>query len=129
MSEKSRVILYKPLRDKIEQMDVYSFEEEKNKKLEEMKKNGQISPDQDLIEHKDVSETKGIRKNTLSMSIDELIDEQINIEVQSQKEQAKKEFKKKKAKKNMKLFNIFTWCLCGVIILAFIVVIIILLVR
>ncbi len=130
MSEKSRVILYENLRKQIAAMEDYSFEERKKKRLEEKKNLESISDvdNESIQKSKEEMKINGIKKNTLSMSIDELIDEQIAIESQSQKEQAKKEFKKK-THKNGKLLNIITWVICGVILLVFIVLIVVLLIR
>lgn len=130
MSEKSRVILYENLRKQIAAMEDYSFEERKKKRIEEKKNLQEPSFDDEKNYNKTQEEIKsnGIKKNTLSMSIDELIDEQIAIESQSHKEQAKKEFKKK-THKNGKLLNIITWVICGVILLVFIVLIVVLLIR
>lgn len=129
--EKKRVILYADLRKKISNMEVYSFDEKKKKRLEEMKKPGHLSvshPEADF-DRKDGNQTKGIQKNSLSMSIDELIDEQISIEDQSEKKNAKREFRKKKEKHRPRFLNTLIWCLCGAVVLVFVILIIYLLIR
>ena len=131
MSEKSRVVLYEELRKRISDMEVYSFENEK-KQTDGKKSNGHLSLGEDkssVVEPSKGDSIKGIQKNTLSMSIDDLIDEQNNLEDQTQKKLAKKEFHRKKERKRFSVANLLIWILCAVAVLVFVIIIIVLLLR
>lgn len=113
-------------------MEVYSFENGKKKQNDETKANGHLSlgsGKKEQIESSDGDSINGIQKNTLSMSIDELIDEQDSLQNQTQKKMVNKEFHKKKEKKRFSRINLTIWILCGVAALVFVILIIALLFR
>lgn len=75
MNHKSRIEEYKKLREEIENIDVYSFDDPQKYPI---KKNENIVEIHDLDEKDEYPEEKKIekdhiKKNTLSLSIDELI--------------------------------------------------------
>lgn len=91
METKSRVEKYEKLRRKISNMDVYSFEEQ-----EDVAKN--LPPVSDA---KDVSKPEeeipsGVKKNTLSLSLDQLIASNENYQEGQEKKKTKALYKKKK---------------------------------
>lgn len=132
MSEKSRVVLYEELRKRISDMEVYSFENGKKKQTDEKKANGHLSlgnRKSEIIDSTDSDSIKGIQKNTLSMSIDELIEEQDSLQDQANKKMVNKEFHKKKEKKRFSVINLMIWILCAIAALVFVILIIVLLFR
>ncbi len=108
MENKSRVIKYESLRKKIQNMDVYSFEEtpEVARHIPEVK---ETFPEDDA---KLNSET--IKKNTLSVSLDQLIKANDDYKEEKEKEETKKSYRKKekeRKKKEKKRFAIKFWML------------------
>lgn len=89
MSDKKRVVLYADLRKKISNMDVYSFEE-----TDSYRKNiPQVSSDSD--EEKESTSSPVIKRNTLSLSIEDLIKENENYEANKKKNENVEKIKQK----------------------------------
>lgn len=100
MENKSRVLKYQELRKKISNMDVYSFQE-----TDEVRKHlPPVSHDGEKEEETDESSAP-IRKNTLSVSLDELIRTNEEQDEQKEKEKTKALYqeKKKEGKKDRHL--------------------------
>ena len=92
MENRSRVERYKDLRRKIENMDRYSFAETATSKRN-LPQHGSLETS---------NKNKGITKNTLNMSIEELIHEN---DVYAE-EQKKKEIKEKNRQEKRKTFHL-----------------------
>lgn len=108
MENKSRVIKYESLRKKIQNMDVYSFEE-----TPEVAKNIPEVKDFSGSDGKDMT-NESIKKNTLSLSLDELIKANDSYEEEKEKEETKKAFKRKeksRKKQEKKRITIKFWML------------------
>ena len=95
MNHKSRIEEYKKLREEIENIDVYSFDDPKKYPI---KKNENIVEIHDLDEKDEYPEEKKIekdhiKKNTLSLSIDELIRRHEAYTETLQKEEIEKKLK------------------------------------
>jgi ATP-dependent Zn protease len=119
MENKSRVIKYENLRKQIANMDVYSFED-----TDEVKKNiPDVTPDEDT---KEVILTEGVKKNTLSMSLDQLIKSNESYHEELKKEETKKIYKKKKkelkkAKKHSTAFHIWVFLIPVILLLGVVI--------
>lgn len=141
MNEKSRVILYASLRKKISNMDVYSFSEtptvSKNlpKSAPRMSHLSTDTPIPKGLPEKPAPEeprNPGIRKNTLSLSIDELIKENDTYDSKNQEKATKKEFlKKQKSGKPQRkdIINRIIWVSIALIVICLLALIIVVLVR
>ena len=108
MENKSRVIKYESLRKKIQNMDVYSFEE-----TPDVAKNIPEVKDISGSDEKDMT-NESIKKNTLSLSLDELIKANDSYEEEKEKEETKKAFKRKeknRKKQEKKRITIKFWML------------------
>lgn len=90
MEKKSRVIKYQSLRKKISNMDVYSFVEQ-----EDVAKNlppvSHLSPEENPLP----PSSDGIKKNTLSVTLDELIASHESYFQESEKKEMKERYKQK----------------------------------
>ena len=86
--DKSRVILYAKLRKKIENMDAYSFSESDVVR----KHSPQYKPSS--VEIQDDTFKPKIKKNTLSLTIDELIKEHEQYNSKEQQKEIKRRFSK-----------------------------------
>lgn len=91
METKSRVERYEKLRKKISNMDVYSFEEQ-----EEVAKN--LPPVSDASQSSETIDepSSEVKKNTLSLSLDQLIASNENYQEGKEKKKTKALYKKKK---------------------------------
>lgn len=148
MNDKSRVVKYADLRKKISNIDVYSFEESKDvgkniptpvnmnhkKATAEFTKITEKPETEVILQEKNLKASKsGIKKNTLSMSIDELIKEYDTYDSTSQKKDAKARYHKKvKEEKNAShkgpSLKAWIWVSIGLIIIALIVAIILIII-
>lgn len=118
MENKSRVIKYESLRKKISNMDSYSFEE-----TPEVVEN--IPEVKDTFSQKNKSSSSGVKKNTLSLSLDELMKENASYHEQKENIESKKIYKKKekeRKKKEKERFTVKLWMLFVPIILVLCVV-------
>lgn len=86
MENKSRVIKYQELRNKISQMEVYSFTQQ-----EELGKNEPIFEDE--TSHRKL---EGVKKNTLSVSLDELMAQKDSLQEEKEKKETKQLYREKK---------------------------------
>ncbi len=89
MENKSRVIKYADLRKQISNMDVYSFEDTSTTK-KKLPESSAHSANSQMIEKKNVD---GIKRNTLSLSIDELVKEHESYDSNSQRKETKHRYK------------------------------------
>lgn len=125
MEEKSRVIKYADLRQKISHMDAYSFEETPLKTESTSKKNAHISP---AKKRTDTAEGEGIKRNTLSFTIDELVKESETYNSANQKKETKKRFKAKQKGKRKPLLTFsgatVAWIIIAILILTLLVLLI-----
>ena len=94
MENKSRVLKYQELRDKISKMDVYSFEQQEQLGKEEVI---------DSFPRSKKKKDNGIKKNTLSISLDELMAEKENSQAEKEKKEVRKLYKEKKNKEQKHL--------------------------
>lgn len=119
MASKSRVILYAELRKKISDINQYSFDAKKAP-IEEKK----VETEQESKEETK-SENSGIKSNTFSMSIDELIKEHNRYDSKTQEKETQTRYhqKKKENKKNKRLSpsTIIIWSSIAVVIVVFFV--------
>lgn len=88
MENKSRVLKYQELRDKIAKMDVYSFAQQ-----DELGKEEVIDPPHPRFKKK---KDNGVKKNTLSISLDELMAEKEDSQAEKEKKETKKLYREKK---------------------------------
>lgn len=105
MENKSRVILYKELRDKIANRDTYSFEETKTRK-----KHFPSSLPKTKEEKKEPSSnTPVVTTSTLSLSVEELRKAKDELDKKQMEEETKKLYleKHKKEKKEKTLKRVF----------------------
>lgn len=100
--EKSRVLKYADLRTKISRMDVYSFTETKTTRKNLPKHNLAGSPASLETPSESLSDPK-IKKNTLSLTIDELLNEKSDRKKETSKKLARKEARKKKRAGRVKI--------------------------
>ncbi len=108
MEKKSRVIKYQSLRKKISNMDVYSFVEQ-----EDVAKN--LPPVNHLAsEENPLPSSDGIKKNTLSVTLDELIASHENYSQESEKKEIKERYKQKQKERKKKEH---TWTQGGILLL------------
>lgn len=131
MNHKYRIEEYKKLREEIENIDVYSFDDPKKYPI---KKNENIVEIHDLDEKDEYPEEKKIekdhiKKNTLSLSIDELIRRHEAYTETLQKEEIEKKLKENKERKKLNnKFNIslrtFVWAFCIIIVVVVIIIIV-----
>ena len=91
METKSRVEKYEKLRRKISNMDVYSFEEQ-----EDVAKNLPPVSDASDVSEPEEEIPSGVKKNTLSLSLDQLIASNENYHEGQEKKKTKALYKKKK---------------------------------
>ncbi len=89
MENKSRVIKYADLRKQISNMDVYSFEDTPTTK-KKLPESSAHSTNSQVVEKK---YTDGIKRNTLSLSIDELVKEHEAYDSNSQRRETKHRYK------------------------------------
>lgn len=89
MENKSRVVKYESLRKKIANMDVYSFDE-----TDEVAKNLPKSSSRKTSE--EVNEDPPIKKNTLSLSIDQLIEANEAYDQEVKKKETESLYQEKK---------------------------------
>lgn len=87
MENKSRVLKYQELRDKISKMDVYSFAQQ-----DELGKEEVI----DLHPRFKKKKENGVKKNTLSISLDELMADKEESQAEKEKKETKRLYKEKK---------------------------------
>lgn len=87
MENKSRVLKYQELRDKISKMDVYSFAQQ-----DELGKEEVI----DLHPRFKKKKENGVKKNTLSISLDELMADKKESQAEKEKKETKRLYKEKK---------------------------------
>ncbi|HBD05959.1 MAG TPA: hypothetical protein DCY93_00920 [Firmicutes bacterium] len=130
MSGKTRVEEYKKLREEIENIDMYSFDDPK--KMPPVTKKEVLLPVHNIDDYDDdfpVSvdekmESDHIKKNTLSMTIDEIIQQHNAYKDKVQKKELDEKVKEKNAK-NKKTFDLKTilWIVIGAIVVVFIVII------
>ncbi len=130
MSGKSRVEEYKKLREEIENIDVYSFDDPK--KMPPVTKKETIVPVHNLDDYdddfpisvNDSMENDHIKKNTLSMTIDEIIQQHNAYKDRVQKKELDEKVKEKNAK-NKKAFDLkmVLWIVIAAIVAVFIVII------
>ncbi|MFA6861028.1 MAG: hypothetical protein WCR56_01415 [Bacilli bacterium] len=145
--QKCRVVRYADLRKKISNMDVYSFQESQSQKrnlpsskpVHQKASEASITNDvtnyvPGVVNKGDNNVNKdGIKRNTLSLSIDELIKEYDTYDSTTQKKEAKAKYQKKvkeEKKSHHQGFSLATlvWALIGLImagIVALIVLVII----
>ena len=118
MEEKSRVIFYAKLRKKIENIDSYSFSDsEAIKKHLPTKKKKQNNNDE-IIE--DLFKPK-IKKNTLSLTIDELIKEKNDYNDKKRHKEINKKFSQRvRERKGNNTNNSLIWFIIVLLILGFI---------
>ncbi len=130
MSSKSRVILYAELRKKISDIDTYSFDNHALSMAEEEKTKEESVPSETEV-LKPENPDEGIKRNTFSMSIDELIKEHnlYDTKTQEKKTQARIQKIKKEKRHNGKppIFRIVLWSSIGLILLVFITLLILIL--
>lgn len=91
MENRSRVERYKDLRKKIENMDVYSFAETSTQKRN-LPQHASHEDGQEMAE----KTPKGITKNTLNMSIEQLIKEHDSYTQEQQKKAIKDKYREKR---------------------------------
>ena len=125
MNHKSRIEEYKKLREEIENIDVYSFDDPKKYPI---KKNENIVEIHDLDELWQKFLWIRQRKNTLSLSIDELIRRHEAYTETLQKEEIEKKLKENKERKKLNnKFNIslrtFVWAFCIIIVVVIIIIV------
>ena len=127
MQEKSRVILYAELRKKISCIDNYSFASENPKEN-----------DDKAIEHDEIpvsspNENNVIKRNTLSISIDELIKERDRYDSIAQEKETRKRYhdkkKEEKIKKKISASKVIIWSSISVVVIAFVVLLTLLLLE
>lgn len=131
MSSKSRVILYAELRKKISDIDTYSFDNHALSMAEEEKAVAEdCLPDEKEIPKPERSD-EGIKRNTFSMSIDELIKEHnlYDTKTQEKETQAKIQKMKKEKRHSSKppVFRIVLWSSIGLVLVVFITLLILIL--
>ena len=105
MENKSRVILYKELRDKIANRDTYSFEETKTRK----KQLPSSLPKTKEEKKEPSSNTPVVTTSTLSLSVEELRKAKDELDKKQMEEETKKLYleKHKKEKKEKTLKRVF----------------------
>lgn len=128
MNDKSRVVRYADLRKKISNMDVYSFEDSETtrKNLPPTTMNhayGSLEND-----NPQVTDQNGIKRNTLSLSIDELIKEHDTYDSEAQRKEAKERYHRKKREERSRTRHGFSlkalaWVLIVLTTLALVVLI------
>lgn len=138
MSGKTRVEEYKSLRDQIENIDVYSFDD--HAKIQTRRETEPLIPVHDIYDDDDDDETlpledtsytteDHIKKNTLSLSIDELIKQhEAYTEALEKNEIDKKVRDKKSTSINSKLrltlnARFLMWVIIGLVIIAVIIIV------
>jgi len=128
MSGKTRVEEYKKLREEIENIDMYSFDDPK--KMPPVTKKEILLPvhnidDDDFPESVDEKmESDHIKKNTLSMTIDEIIQQHNAYKDKVQKKELDEKVKEKNAKNKKNIdFKTILWIAIGAIVIVFIVII------
>lgn len=130
MGNRTRVEEYKKLREDIENIDVYSFDDPK-KMPPSSHSNVPLIPvndfnDEDDDEFKIVSSTSEedhVKKNTLTLTIDEIIKQHEAYTEVLQKQELDKRIKEQK-EKNKAVFNpkIILWIAIGVIIVVAVII-------
>lgn len=125
MGEKSRVVFYEEHRKKISNIDTYSFVGiSKSKEVSNV-----LQKDKDHSEP--VKQDDGIKRNTFSMSIDELIRQSDQYSSKTQDKEIKSlynEKKKKNIRKNrFSLSKIIIWSAVSIVIIVFLVLLILIL--
>ena len=107
MAQKSRVVLYAELRKKIEQMDDYSFLEEKDSQT---------------------SKT-GLKRTTLTLSLEEIAKEQEKFDEKKIQEETKRRFRKSKKEKKhpVDVARILIISMISVVVIVILVLLIVLL--
>lgn len=96
MSEKSRIEKYRKLREEIERLDVYSFDDPKRLPKSNRADREPLIPIHDYIEDEEELHEQHIKKNTLSLSIDELIKQHEAYTEALEKEEIDKKIKDNK---------------------------------
>ena len=110
--EKSRVVLYAKLRKKIENMGVYSFSETDTTK-KHLPQNNPSS-----VEIKDDSFKPRIKKNTLSLTIDELIKEHEQYNSKEQQKEIKRRFSKQNKNNDQNTLIKVVWIITILVLVA-----------
>ena len=110
--EKSRDVLYAKLRKKIENMGVYSFSETDTTK----KHLPQYNPSS--VEIKDDSFKPRIKKNTLSLTIDELIKEHEQYNSKEQQKEIKRRFSKQNKNNDQNTLIKVVWIITILVLVA-----------
>lgn len=107
MAQKSRVVLYAELRKKIEQMDNYSFLEEKESQ----------------------TSRTGLKRTTLTLSLEEIAKEQEKFDEKKIQEETKKRFRKSKKEKKhpVDVTRILIISMISVVVIVILVLLIVLL--
>lgn len=120
MEKRSRVERYKELRQKIANMDVYSFQETKS-----VRRN---LPPRHEEEVSDAPSEEGIKKNTLTLSIDQLISEHDKALEKEKRKEEKALYARKKWQGNAKRIALVS-ALVVLFVLAALVVLVVLFVK
>ncbi len=129
MPTKSRVEEFTELRKKISSLDTYSFDESPTQKKnlpptsgDHLKPLGEDNPRK--------TDTVGIKKNTLSLSIDELIKEHDSYDSAAQKKEAREMYHKRKKEERRNSKNVFgtlsfwIWVIIIMLIIALMVLVV-----
>ena len=125
MKNKSRVIKYADLRKQISNMDVYSFEDTPTTK-KKLPPNSTHSLNSQPVEKKP---SDGIKRNTLSLSIDELVKEHESYSSSSQKKETKNRYRQKRKHENkLSHFSLSTLAWALIVVVSLVVIILVILV-
>lgn len=128
MAEKSRVVLYEELRKKISNIDDYSFSQSQNTQ-EKSKVHQQESV---LTDISSTNSEKGIKRNTLTLSIEELLDTNRKYDSLAQEKQMKKRYhfiRREEKKHRLSVSKILVWSMIALVIVAFLIFLILVLLE
>jgi hypothetical protein len=127
MAEKeTRVGLYAGLRDQIEKMDTLSFDDPDRDSKYGLKQKKAEDPDPDALSDEDLRNPH-IKKNTLSLSIDDLIKQNDDYTLAMERKELDKKFKevKKKQRQENRGKTIIVWSCVALGVLIIVAVILI----
>lgn len=125
MEEKSRVILYEDLRKQISNIDNYSFSRLTNAEIEKNEEKVSVSS----VENE--TNEKGIKRNTLTLSIEELLDDNRKYDSHAQEKEMKRKYQnvKREGKKKVSPSKVIIWVSVSLVVVAFLIFIILVLLE
>lgn len=128
MSDKTRVEKYRKLREEIENIDTYSFEDPKRRPRSKRADQEPLIPIHDLAEEEETLQENHIKKNTLSLSIDELIKQHEAYTEALEREEIDKKIKDNKNRQHRFGGAVFQtryviWGLIGLILASIVVIV------